>query len=263
MNKKDYRETDLYPPVKMFFEALGYQVNGEVSHCDVTLYKDGRLIVIELKKAFNLPLLYQALDRQAMADEVYMAIPRPRNTRNTAYRHMLRITQKLGLGLLTVAMDSPVKTVDILIFPEASIEKPLTKRQAAKKDRVIQEIAGRTLDLNAGGSTKTKLVTAYRERAIHIACALALLGPQKPSVLVRIGCPTDTYNILYSNAYGWFQRVDKALYALSNAGMAALDTPQYTQLITHYRESLCQSTSAPDTEGQPQKPAGRRKRQGK
>ena len=54
------RETDLYPPVKAFLEGQGYDVKGEVSDCAVVGVRDeDELVVVELKTAFNLPLILQ------------------------------------------------------------------------------------------------------------------------------------------------------------------------------------------------------------
>ncbi|MDT2304378.1 hypothetical protein P7H21_10960 [Paenibacillus larvae] len=45
-------ETELYGPVKHFWEQRGYEVKGEVKHCDLVAMKgDGPPIIIELKKA--------------------------------------------------------------------------------------------------------------------------------------------------------------------------------------------------------------------
>ena len=47
------KETDLYNPIKVFFEAKGYEVKAEVTDCDVVaLKKDEEPIIIELKKKF-------------------------------------------------------------------------------------------------------------------------------------------------------------------------------------------------------------------
>lgn len=62
------RESDLYGPVRDYLAGLGYEVKGEVKDCDVTAMRDGELIVVELKKGFTLELVYQALDRQRVAD---------------------------------------------------------------------------------------------------------------------------------------------------------------------------------------------------
>ena len=72
------RESDLYGPVRDYLENLGYQVKGEVKDCDIAALRDGELIVVELKRGFTLELIYQALDRQRVADGVYVAVPLPR-----------------------------------------------------------------------------------------------------------------------------------------------------------------------------------------
>ena len=50
----DFKETDLYEPIRAFLEEEGYQVQAEVKDCDIAAVKDGQLVIVELKKAFNL-----------------------------------------------------------------------------------------------------------------------------------------------------------------------------------------------------------------
>ena len=72
-----FAETDLYEPVCRFLEEEGYRVQAEVKDCDIAAEKDGELIIVELKKSFQLKLIYQALDRQSLTEQVFVAIPRP------------------------------------------------------------------------------------------------------------------------------------------------------------------------------------------
>jgi hypothetical protein len=69
-----------------------------------------------------------------------------------------------------------------------------------------------------GGSTKTTLMTAYRENAILIACCLAKLGPSSPKILRNLGTGAKTTSILSANHYGWFQRIEKGVYELTDQG---------------------------------------------
>ena len=76
-------ETALYLPVKRFLEKLGFTVKGEVGGCDLVALSgsDPPVVVIgELKLAFNLELILQAVDRAGAADEVWVAakLIRPR-----------------------------------------------------------------------------------------------------------------------------------------------------------------------------------------
>ena len=80
---------------------------------------------------------------------------------------------------------------------------------------MLEEIAQRTADYNRAGSTRKKLVTAYRENAIQIACCLLVTGKTSPAALRALGTGPKTLSILRFNAYGWFERVDRGVYALS------------------------------------------------
>lgn len=235
--KQAFSETDMYLPIKEFFQSLGYAVYAEVKNCDVTLLKDNKLIVIELKKSFNLQLVFQAIERQKVCDEVYVAIPRLKRYKGSQYNNIINMVKRLGIGLITIAMDSPVKTIEILVFPEAisDIKRPVSNIK--KKEPIINEISLRTHDLNLGGSNKRKLMTAYREKAIKIACVLEAKGALKASELINIfDCDKNAYNILRLNAYGWFEAAGKAKFALSDAGIKALKDKEFSQLFEYYRK---------------------------
>jgi hypothetical protein len=62
-------------------------------------------------------------------------------------------------------------------------------------------------------------MTAYRQQAL--ACALALAaGPLRPRDLKQAS-PTAG-RMLLDNHYGWFERIDKGVYGLSQAGRDAV-----------------------------------------
>ena len=63
-------------------------------------------------------------------------------------------------------------------------------------------------------------MTAYRQQAL--ACAAALSSsPGRPRDL-KPGIP-DAPRILRRNVYGWFDRKERGLYALTTEGRAALE----------------------------------------
>ena len=93
------READMYAPVRDYFNGLGYKVRGEVAKCDLAAERDGELVVVEFKKNFTLRLVYQALERLALTDQIYVAIPRPKIVASSEYRGMLRLLKKLELRL--------------------------------------------------------------------------------------------------------------------------------------------------------------------
>ena len=74
-------------------------------------------------------------------------------------------------------------------------------------------------DPATGGSTRAPIMTAYRQQAL--ACASALSdGPQRVRDL-RVHMP-DAGKILLHNVYGWFDRAERGIYVLTDAGRAAL-----------------------------------------
>jgi hypothetical protein len=216
------RETDLYEPVKSYFSGLGYVVNSEVKGCDVAAVKEGELVVAELKLFFNFTLLRQALERQRLADKVYLAVPRPKRFGKQS-KAMEEIARRMGFGLMFVALDSPLKSVDVAVEPPgvgaASWRKNSKKRKAA-----LREAEERTGDYNQGGSAGRKLNTAYREKSIRIACALLKAGPLPARRLMELGCGESSYGIMRNNYYGWFERQEKkGVFGLSDAGRAFLE----------------------------------------
>src|SRR6478736_5824450 len=71
-------EASLYLPVKRFLESLGYAVKGEIRGCDLVARRgDEPPVIVELKLRFNLPLVLQGIDRLALTERVYLAVPRP------------------------------------------------------------------------------------------------------------------------------------------------------------------------------------------
>ena len=58
-------------------------------------------------------------------------------------------------------------------------------------------------------------MTAYRQRALACAAAMAC-GPRRPRDL-KPQIP-DAANILLGNVYGWFDRTERGVYGLTDAG---------------------------------------------
>ena len=215
------RETDLYAPVRTFLAAQGFTVRAEVRGCDVTAVKGEHVVVVELKLGFTLDLLLQGVRRQRVADLVYLAVPRPAKPAHEArLRENLPLLRRLELGLLVVDFRSEPAVIDVALQPV-----PFERRRDAKGRRaLLRELALRSGDDNTGGSTRRSLVTAYRENALLVAAALARFGPLAPRQLRAMGTGAKTYSILHGNVYGWFERLDRALYRLKPAGETALQT---------------------------------------
>ena len=206
-------ETELSAPVKAYLESHGYQVNCEVKDCDIVATRGDDLIIVELKMSVNLTLLVQATKRQSISDSVYVAVPAP-TKRNRQWRGTLTVLKRLEVGLLLVEEGAMGMVVSKQFDPIPYQRKKNTRSRRA----LLTEVADRSGDYNVGGSTKTTLMTAYRENAILIACCLSKLGPSSPKSLRNLGTGEKTTSILSANHYGWFQRVEKGVYELTDQG---------------------------------------------
>jgi len=210
--------------------ALDQPLRSEVRDCDIAATRGEELLVVEVKRSMSLSLLVQAARRQRLTDCVYVAIPRPANKwkwwqESRGVRHLLR---RLELGLILVSLDPDKPAVEMVSHP-----LPFARKKRAKSRRaVLEEIEHRTGDYNRAGSTRTELVTAYRENAIHVACCLLKRGSMSPAELRSLGTSEKTYSILRSNVYGWFERIGTGLYGLTARGRA--DLAGYPELAAHY-----------------------------
>lgn len=207
-------ETRLYAAVKSFLAAQGFAAKGEVCGCDVVAVRPGEppiLVICELKLGFNLELLLQAADRMAAADAVWLAVPQTRRGRDRD-RRVVRLCRLLGLGLLTVGGDGAVA---VLADPAPYRPRPNTGRRT----RLLREHTARRGDPTPGGSVGRSIMTAYRQRALLCAGAMRD-GPATTRALSLVAA--DGPRIAGRNVYGWFERVTRGSYRLSEAGWRAL-----------------------------------------
>jgi hypothetical protein len=191
MNSKkinDFREEDLYKPIYDYISELGYTVRSEVNHCDVAAVKGEELIVVEMKKNLNLEVITQAALRQKFADLVYIAVPKPdRGLFSKRWKNLSYLLKRLQLGLIVVTLKENYSYVEVAFEPAAFDIIKSKKQSNKKRQELIKELDYRYGDFNTGGSTGKKLMTAYRELAIHIACCLIKYGPLKPKTLRQLG----------------------------------------------------------------------------
>ncbi len=227
------KETDLYQPIHDYLIAQGYIVQAEVNHCDITAVKGDDLIVIELKRQFGIDLLVQATDRQSITDSVYVALPGPLKLgRRSQWRKKIRLLRRLELGLIVVTFKKEGARIEVVCHPQPYQRQRLKRRKRA----VLEEINNRSGSFNQGGSVKKKLMTAYRENAIQIACFLERLGPLSPKRLRALGTGPKTLSILSNNHYKWFKRVERGVYDLTALGTKELGL--YPELALQYRREL-------------------------
>ena len=217
------REATLYAPVKKYLEQRGYEVKGEVRGCDLVARRgEEPPVIVELKLRFNLALVLQGINRLALTERVYLAVPRPeRRARGGALApdrpEIRKLCRRLGLGLMLVGFGQ--KAVEILEEPV-----PYRPRQAKSRAlRLLDEFSCRIGDANVGGAVGIPLVTAYRQDALRCARALALYGPMSVGALRATAGVPRAARILQQNVYGWFDRVERGIYRLTSPGDQALN----------------------------------------
>ncbi|MCP4317586.1 MAG: hypothetical protein GY789_16620 [Hyphomicrobiales bacterium] len=231
MRKSKISETDLYAPIKLLLERQGYDVKGEVGSADiVAVCGDEEPVIVEMKRGFSLSLIHQAIDRQAITDAVYVAVPRGAGrTFGVALRKNMKLCRRLGLGLMTVRIKDG--HVEVPLDP-APYQPRKNKR---RKARLISEFARLAGDPNTGGSTRKGLITAYRQDALRCLALLNETGPTKAAIVARQTDVTSARRLMADNHYGWFERVETGIYSLSPNGEMAL--VEYAAEITRIGDS--------------------------
>ncbi len=210
------RETSLYSPVKRYLETLGFDVKGEICGCDLVALRgdDPPLVVIgELKLGFNLELVLQGINRTAACDEIWLAVrTSSRGSGRERDPRVRKLCKLLGFGLLGV---STTGRVEVLVEPGPWRPRRDPKRRAL----LVNEHRRRFGDPALGGTSKSPIMTAYRQQAL--ACAALLSNGARRTSEIKVVVP-DAPKILLRNVYGWFVRIGRGVYALTQEGMTAL-----------------------------------------
>lgn len=210
------RETDLYPPIKAHLQAMGFEVKGEVASADIAAMRPGEdPVVVELKTTFSLALFHQGVERQTLTDWVYIAVPRGSGRRwLAALKANKKLCRRLGLGLMSVRLADGFVETHLDPAPYAP------RKSTPRKGRLLREFARRVGDPNAGG-TKGQVVTAYRQDALRCLAVVAA-EPTKASDVAKATGVEKARQIMADDHYGWFDRVERGVYAASPKGKAAM-----------------------------------------
>ena len=174
-------------------------------------------IIIELKTGFSLTLFHQAINRQSMSDNVYVAVPRKSGKAAlTALRRNKMLCRRLRLGLITVKLSDG----HVVVHCEP---KPFTPRKVkAKKTKLLSEFDKRHGDPNMGGMTSSGQMTSYRQGALRCAKVLHDEGACKASYVAKMAGVEKARNLMADNHYGWFEKIDHGVYGLTPMGASAL-----------------------------------------
>ena len=201
----------MYKPLKRYLEKEGYLVHSEVEGVDVMARKGEELLIVEMKLAFNLQLVYQLIERLKMTEQVYAYVPLKKGGRwPKSYKKMCGLLKRLRCGLIT--LDEQTKKQVVCEFEPSEFKR---RKNYAKKNSAVKEFEGRSLDLNQGGSTKEPIFTVYKEKAIRVAMYLFEHGASSTEeVKTRLDIE-NTVRILYTNHQGWFKRMSRGVYQLT------------------------------------------------
>ena len=175
-------------------------------------------VIIELKTGFTLSLFHQAINRQSMTDQVYIAVPRKTGkAAMVAIRRNKMLCRRLGIGLITVRLSDGA----VVVHCEPA---PFTPRKIkARKTKLLAEFESRHGDPNKGGMTSVGMMTSYRQGALRCAKVLYDEGACKASYVAKMAGFEKARNCMAANHYGWFEKVDRGVYGLTREGAKALE----------------------------------------
>ena len=210
------KEADLYPDLKAYLEGQGYVVKAEVGACDILARRgEEPAVVVEMKLTFSLALVMQGVARQALFDDVYLAVPVTEKGWKLRYKDIVALCRRLGLGLLAVKPGQVEAHLDPAPYSP--------RKNTLRAGRLLREFERRVGDPNLGGTTGIKRVTAYRQDALRCLASLAA-GPMKASGVAKVAGVGRAAGLMRADHYGWFERVSLGIYALTPQGQAALVT---------------------------------------
>lgn len=179
--------------------------------------KKSEPIIVELKIGFSLSLFHQAIQRQSITKNVYIAVPRKKGKKAyVSLRRNKMLSRRLGIGLITVCLDEG--TVKIICEPGVFKKKINTSR----KVKLMEEFEALHGDPNKGGMISSGVMTAYKQAALRCAKVLSANGPTKASLVANKASYPKARNLMASNYYGWFIKTGRGIYGISEIGEDAL-----------------------------------------
>ncbi len=222
-------EKDLFEPVKNYFVNLNYEVDGEVLNCDLVAVRNDEIVIVELKKTFNLKVVQQAIDRQEITDKVYIAIPMYKIFRDA--EKQIALCKRLGIGLIFVDLTWSNKHF-IALEPRMKIN--IVKY---RKQWLLDEFNGRKVKNTTGGAVGIEHYTTYFQKNVELACILEKEG-QCSLTTLRSKYNFKKTNIVYQDFYRWFINVEKGVYALNENGFEEIHSEKNKEIYSYYKQMV-------------------------
>jgi len=221
------KEIELFEPLRAYLQGQGYSVYSEVKNCDLVARKGEDTLFFELKTRMSLALIAQGVRRQELDDSVYLVVPLKSSSEYPPnYKNIKLLLKRLGLGLVLIRFLKHKTRVETVLHP-ADFEP---RRRHRKRAMVLAEVDGRYAEFNKAGEASTvEKITAYKQRALLLLDFLKEHQAVSPKELRQAGFREDSGAVLSQNYYGWFQRLQRGVYGLSQAGEEAW---------SHYQENI-------------------------
>jgi len=212
------RETDLYPPVKAYLLRQGYDVKGEIGAADIVAVRAGEdPLIVELKLGFSLSLFHQGITRLSVTDFVYIAVPHKTGKPfQRALKDNVKLARRVGLGVMTV------RPRDGHVEVHADPAPYVPRKSQKKKTQLLRAFDRLKGDPNQGGATRHGIVTGYRQDALRCARFLAVHGPSAGAKVKAWAEVPQATTIMRNDHYGWFNKVSRGVYELSDVGRKGL-----------------------------------------
>jgi hypothetical protein len=185
----------------------------------------GELVIsVEMKLKLNLEVINQAVERQSVSDLVYIAVLHDYKAVETKRFKMTLLTLKrLRIGLLLVNFRASEPVVYECVKPENYDFERSLRMKAKKRNAIISEFNKRSKDFNKAGTNRTKIMTAYKEQCLLVALYMKENGYIRASEFKACGMETKKVSSIFNSNYnGWFSRLDKGIYNLTEKGLSAL-----------------------------------------
>jgi len=130
---------------------------------------------------------------------------------------------KLGFSLTLLHQGVARQQITDNVYVAAPRWKGKTGWRAFKANVGLAKRLGLgVISVTMGGSARVGLVTAYRQEAWRCASYLGVHGPSKGAVVAKEAEVPKATRMMAANHYGWFQKVTKGVYALTDEGQAAI-----------------------------------------
>ncbi|CAJ1315948.1 hypothetical protein [Paenibacillus nuruki] len=164
------KESDMYPYLKKYFEGKGYTVYPEIEppgngtkRADIVAIKDQEVVIIEMKVGFGLTVIQQACDWKGYANQIYIAIPKPKK-RNwmPPIGSKLLASEKLGLLEVDLKDYSNFAYVDVNFSRVREVNKAPYQPEASSAISIIKFITPYHLEGPNGGSQTGGHISGYQ-----------------------------------------------------------------------------------------------------